>query len=107
MKSTTATKTAPVIQNVATIVESIYAQFDAMGVHHQGLRRWNATEPAAIRTSMSATAILVHPCLEKAAGMKQKAMTSQLEHKQSRNHSSRLNARSQTTLYFSSPPSSM
>jgi hypothetical protein len=39
MNRPTATKTDPVIQNVMRIVSSTYPQFEAMGVHHHGLRK--------------------------------------------------------------------
>ena len=45
----TATNTTPVIQNVMMIVESMYCQLEAIGVHHHGLTRWNTTEPTASR----------------------------------------------------------
>ncbi len=55
MKDTTATKTKPVIQKVMIMVASIYCQFEAIGVHHHGLNRWNATEPITSAINISAT----------------------------------------------------
>jgi hypothetical protein len=44
-----------VIQKVMIIVASIYCQFEAIGVHHHGLNRWNATEPITSAINISAT----------------------------------------------------
>ncbi len=61
MKDTTATKTKPVIQKVMIMVASIVPQFEAIGVHHHGLRRWNATEPMTRASRISATCIRTRP----------------------------------------------
>ena len=55
MKSTTATKPTPVIQNVSAIVSSMKPQFEAIGVARQGLRKWNSSEPTTTRTIRKAT----------------------------------------------------
>ena len=55
MKRHTATKTAPVTQNDKIIVSSIFPQFEATGVHHQGLQKWNMIDPKIIKVNITAT----------------------------------------------------
>jgi len=57
MNRFTATKTAPVTQNVRFTVSSIICQFDAIGVNHHGLRTWNATVPITSRIRTIAIAM--------------------------------------------------
>ena len=56
MNRLTATNTTPVTQKVRLTVSSIMPQFDAIGVNHQGFRKWNATVPITSRTSAIAIA---------------------------------------------------
>jgi hypothetical protein len=56
-KRLTVTKTMPVTQNVSTTVSSMVVQFDAMGVNHHGLAKWNIREPTTRRTRTTAIAI--------------------------------------------------
>ena len=55
MNKHTATKTAPVTQNDKTIVSSIFPQFDATGVHHQGLQKWKMMDAMIIIVNITAT----------------------------------------------------
>jgi hypothetical protein len=61
-KRFTAMKTMPVTQNVSTTVSSMVDQFDAIGVNHHGLAKWNMREPMTRRTSTTAIAIGKPPC---------------------------------------------
>ena len=45
MNKQTATKTPPPTQNVKVMVSSIAPQFEAMSVHHHGVKIWNNTDP--------------------------------------------------------------
>ncbi len=58
----TATNTTPVTQNVRITVSSMVLQFDAIGVNHQGLAKWNISEPMTRRTRTTAIAIGESPC---------------------------------------------
>ncbi len=62
MNRFTATNTAPVTQNVRLTVSSIVCQLEAMGVNHQGFRKWNATVPITSNTSASAIAMRYSFC---------------------------------------------
>ena len=55
----TATNTAPVTQKVKIIVSSIFPQFDATGVHHHGLQKWNMIDAIMINANITATNTLV------------------------------------------------
>ena len=55
MNKQTATKTAPVTQNVKIIVSSIIPQLDATGVHHHGLQKWNTMDATMINANIIAT----------------------------------------------------
>ena len=55
MNKHTATKTAPVTQNDKTIISSIFPQFDATGVHHQGLQKWKMMDAMIIIANIIAT----------------------------------------------------
>src|SRR5204863_5977918 len=51
------TKKMPVITKVIVSVSSMSRQFDASGVVHQGLTRWNTTETTTITKSAMAMAM--------------------------------------------------
>ena len=55
MNNPIATNTAPVTQNVRIIVPSIFPQFDATGVHHQGLQKWKMMDAMIIIANITAT----------------------------------------------------
>jgi hypothetical protein len=55
MNKHTATNTAPVTQNDKTIVSSIFPQFEATGVHHHGLQKWNIIDATMINANIIAT----------------------------------------------------
>src|SRR5215831_9673431 len=57
MKRFTATNTMPVTTKVMFTVSSIIFQLEAMGVNHQGLRKWNRIVPTTNRTNATASAI--------------------------------------------------
>src|SRR3989304_2403348 len=57
MNKLTATKTAPVIQNVRLIVSSIVPQLEAIGVKYHGLRGGKRTEPTTNNITTIAIAI--------------------------------------------------
>jgi hypothetical protein len=57
MNKQIATNTAPVTQNVRIIVPSIFPQFDATGVHHQGLQKWKMMDAIIIIANITATNI--------------------------------------------------
>ena len=54
--------TTPVTQKVRITVSSMVVQFDAMGVNHHGLAKWNIREPMTRRTRTTAIAIGELPC---------------------------------------------
>ena len=55
MNKQIATNTPPVTQNVRIIVPSIFPQFDATGVHHQGLQKWKMMDAIIIIANITAT----------------------------------------------------
>ena len=55
MNKQTPTNTAPVTQNDRIIVASIFPQFDATGVHHQGLQKWKMMDAMIIIANITAT----------------------------------------------------
>src|ERR1035438_10371682 len=61
MKRLTATNTTPVTQNVRLTVSSIIVQLDAIGVNHQGLKKWNRTVPMTKAITAHAS-IIAPPC---------------------------------------------
>ena len=68
MNRFTATNTAPVTQNVRLTVSSIVSQFDAIGVNHHGLRKWNATVPITSSTTAIAIAMCYSFCRSRSSG---------------------------------------
>jgi len=65
MNKQTATNTAPVTQKVKIIVSSIFPQFDATGVHHHGLQKWNIIDPTMINANIIATNTIISPKISK------------------------------------------
>src|SRR5262249_15893800 len=57
MNRFTMTKTMPVTMNVMFTVSSIIFQLDAIGVNHQGLRKWNRIVPRTSRINTTASAM--------------------------------------------------
>ena len=60
MNKQTATKTAPVTQKVKIIMSSILPQFEATGVHHHGLQKWNIIDATIISTNIIDTNIIYY-----------------------------------------------
>src|SRR5580704_5745903 len=61
MKRLTATNTTPVTQNVRLTVSSIVVQLEAIGVNHQGLKKWNRTVPMTKAITAYASTIVAPP----------------------------------------------
>jgi len=49
--------TPPPIQKVKLIVSSIADQFDAISVHHHGVKMWNNTDPTITAKKINPTCI--------------------------------------------------